>query len=101
AREESGQVSVLLNKAFDRRQESEADHIGVFLMTFAGYDPAEAGRFWGRVSPASQGGGAIPASLSDHPRHERRVRDMERWVPMARAAKQAFDEGRIAAPPAG
>jgi predicted Zn-dependent protease len=96
-REESGHVGVLLNKAFDRQQESEADHVGVFLMTFAGYDPAEAVRFWVRMGRATQGA-VIPEILSDHPSDERRVRDMERWVPMARAAKQAFDEGRIASP---
>jgi predicted Zn-dependent protease len=95
-REESGQVNVLLNKAFDRRQETEADHIGLFLMTFAGYDPGEAVRFWVRMGRATQGAGAIPEILSDHPSDEHRVRDMERWVPMARAAKRAFDEGRIA-----
>jgi predicted Zn-dependent protease len=97
ARNSSGGVNVLLDKAFDRQQESEADHIGVFLMTFAGYNPDEAVRFWQRMSQMHQGG-QIPEFLSDHPSDERRVRDMERWVPKARAGKQAFDEGRIAPP---
>src|SRR5579864_1103326 len=30
-------LDALVNKAHDRQQESEADHIGLFLMTFAGY----------------------------------------------------------------
>jgi metalloendopeptidase OMA1, mitochondrial len=96
-REDSGRVNVLLNKAFDRRQESEADHIGIFLMTFAGYDPEEALRFWVRMSQLHQGGN-IPEFLSDHPSDEHRIRDMQKWVPMALAAKKAFDEGRIAPP---
>jgi predicted Zn-dependent protease len=96
-REESGRVNMLVNKAFDRRQESEADHIGIFLMTFAGYQPEEAVRFWVRMSQAHQGGN-IPEFLSDHPSDEHRIRDMQRWVPMALAAKKAFDEGRIAPP---
>src|SRR5207245_761683 len=33
-REESGRVNFLMDKAYDRQQEAEADHIGVFLMTF-------------------------------------------------------------------
>jgi predicted Zn-dependent protease len=49
-RSQSGHVNFLVSKAYDRRQESEADHIGVFLMTFAGYDPQEAVRFWVRMS---------------------------------------------------
>src|SRR5439155_20104170 len=34
---------------FDREQESEADHIGLFLMTFAGFDPKQAVVFWERM----------------------------------------------------
>lgn len=36
----------LLSLSYDREQELEADHIGIFLMTFAGYDPREAVEFW-------------------------------------------------------
>jgi predicted Zn-dependent protease len=97
-RQQSGRVNLLLDKAFDRKQEAEADHIGVFLMTFAGYDPEEAVRFWVRMSRATAGGGRPPAILSDHPTNEQRIRAMSGWVPMARAAKKAFDEGRIAPP---
>jgi predicted Zn-dependent protease len=96
-REESGRVNMLVNKAFDRRQESEADHIGIFLMTFAGYQPEEGVRLWVRMSQLHQGG-SIPEFLSDHPSDQQRIRDMQRWVPMALAAKKAFDEGRIAPP---
>src|SRR5262249_49645458 len=46
ARDESGHVSFIRGKAYDRAQESEADHIGLFLMTFAGFDPRQAVRFW-------------------------------------------------------
>jgi len=93
-RDESGRVSVFLNKAFDRRQESEADHIGIFLMTFAGYNPEEAPRFWARMQQLHQGR-EIPEILSDHPSDERRMQDIERWVPKAEAAKRAFDKGNI------
>lgn len=93
---ESGRVGVLTQKAFSRRQETEADHIGLFLMTFAGYEPEEAIRFWVRMSRANQAGGQIPDFLSDHPSDAERIQNMKQWVPLARAGKKAFDEGRIA-----
>jgi predicted Zn-dependent protease len=97
ARQQSGRLNLLLNKKFDRQQESEADHIGIFLMTFAGYDPKEAVRFWVRMSQLHQGS-SVPEFLSDHPSDQQRIRDIQQWVPRALAAKKAFDEGRIASP---
>jgi predicted Zn-dependent protease len=83
------------DKAFDRAQESEADHIGLFLMTFAGYDPDEAVNFWERMQQVTAGRGP-PEILSDHPSDERRIRDLKEWIPKAKAAKKAYDEGNIA-----
>jgi predicted Zn-dependent protease len=83
---------------YDRFQESEADHIGVFLMAFAGYDPDQAVTFWRRMGSLA-GGQEPPEFLSDHPNHETRVQQLREWAPKARAAKQAFDAGRVA--PAG
>jgi predicted Zn-dependent protease len=54
--EESGRVNWLYRQAYDRQQESEADHIGLFLMTFAGYDPDEALVFWQRMEQLQRGG---------------------------------------------
>jgi predicted Zn-dependent protease len=98
AREQSG-AGVLRSLSYDRMQESEADHIGLFLMTFAGYDPDEAVRFWQRMHAAVGANGRPPEFLSDHPSDERRIHDLREWAPKARAAKKAFDEGRVA--PAG
>src|SRR5207253_11126496 len=66
ARDESGQVSFLRGRAYGRQQESEADHIGLFLMTFAGYNPQETVRFWIRMDKLGSSG-RIPEFLSDHP----------------------------------
>jgi metalloendopeptidase OMA1, mitochondrial len=95
AREHSG-VAGLLQRKFDRDQESEADHIGVFLMTFADYDPEKAVQFWQRMQRLSENRVRLPEILSDHPSDSRRLRDLQSWVPRARAAKRAYDEGRIA-----
>jgi predicted Zn-dependent protease len=80
--------------AFDRQQESEADHIGVFLMTFAGYDPVQAIRFWEAM--ASRSGSNVPEILSDHPSDARRIAQMRGWVTRAQDAWAAWKAGRIA-----
>jgi predicted Zn-dependent protease len=81
--------------AHDRAQESEADHIGLFLMTFAGYDPGEAVVFWETMRKAMASHSHPPEILSDHPSDEQRIAQMKKWEPMARAAKQAYDTGKI------
>jgi predicted Zn-dependent protease len=47
-------------------------------MAVAGYDPAEAPRFWERMGQAS-GGKAPPEFMSTHPSHETRTRDLIHW----------------------
>jgi predicted Zn-dependent protease len=95
AREQSGE-GVLRSLKYNRDQESEADHIGAFLMEFAGYDSRDAPRFWQRMGQAT--GARPPEFLSDHPSPETRARDLGRWAEHARAAKRAFDEGNIKPP---
>ncbi len=93
-----GILGTLGNLRFNRAQESEADHIGLFLMTFAGYDPHEAVRFWERMAQRMANAEHPPEWLSDHPSDEHRIAKMREWVPQAIAGKKAFDEGRIAPP---
>jgi metalloendopeptidase OMA1, mitochondrial len=88
-------IQALLGKAQDRQQEAEADHIGLFLMTFAGYDPEQAVIFWERMGTATANSSRPPEILSDHPSDGRRITQMGTWIAPARAAKRAFDEGRI------
>ncbi|MBI5755897.1 MAG: M48 family metallopeptidase [Nitrospirae bacterium] len=72
-------VGVLL--PFNRSQELEADRIGIVLMAKAGYDPNEAAAFWRRMMKAKDK--APPEFLSTHPTTERRVKEIERWIPEA------------------
>jgi predicted Zn-dependent protease len=94
-----GLLSGFSGLAFDRRQESEADHIGVFLMAFGGYPPESAVEFWQRMQQAAADQPRPPEILSDHPSDARRVAQLRAWVQNAQAAKKAFDEGRIAGGP--
>jgi predicted Zn-dependent protease len=84
---------------FDRNQEAEADHIGIFLMTFAGYDPRQAVVFWERMKAIADRRGHVPEILSDHPSDAHRIAEIKKWVPLALAGKKAYDEGQIAPPP--
>ncbi|HET6574455.1 MAG TPA: M48 family metallopeptidase [Fimbriiglobus sp.] len=95
ARQQGG-GNILSSLHYDRMQESEADHIGVFLLPFAGYDPDEAVEFWQRMM--SRGGAGLPEFLSDHPSPGTRVRNLRRWAGQARAAKAAYDRGDITPP---
>ncbi len=75
---------------FSRKQESEADHIGIIYMARAGYDPAQAIEFWQRFSDYNkqQGGGKnswYAKFLSTHPLDEARIADLKRLLPEAQA----------------
>lgn len=93
--EESGRVNWLFRQAYDRDQESEADHIGLFLMTFAGYDPDQALVFWQRMERQSRAG-QLPEIISNHPSDRRRIEQLRKWIPQVKAAKEAFEQHRIA-----
>jgi predicted Zn-dependent protease len=73
---------------FGRAQESEADHIGLVLMARAGHDPGAAIDFWQRMMDGA-GGQGPPEFLSDHPSDANRIRDLQQWMPEARAAYTA------------
>jgi len=91
--------SVLESLSYNRFQESEADHIGVFLMTFAGYNPEAALEFWDRMRESSSGSLRLPEFLSDHPADARRLAQLRGWIPLAEGGKAAYDRGEIAPEP--
>lgn len=68
---------------FDRRQESEADHIGLVYMAKAGYDPHAARDLWVRMAEASKSQSRPPEFLSTHPSEETRIKQIEGWLPEA------------------
>lgn len=77
----ASQYGVIL--PYSRWHETEADRIGILLMADAGYDPAEAPRFWSRFGALGESADALPEFLSTHPSGERRTRDLQELLPGA------------------
>lgn len=76
---------------FSRSHESEADRIGLILMSIAGYNPEASVPFWQRMGGA--GGDSPPEFMSTHPSHDTRVSNLTKWIPEAK--KEAAKYGII------
>lgn len=66
---------------FSRKQESEADQLGLIFMAMAGYDPRASVPFWERM--AAGGGPKPPEFMSTHPSDETRIANLNRLMPEA------------------
>ncbi|MDD2559256.1 MAG: M48 family metallopeptidase [Bacteroidales bacterium] len=73
------QLGVMMPYA--RKQEYEADELGLLFMAMAGYHPQEAAAFWTKMSEA--GGAAIPEFLSTHPTDAKRIARIQQKMPDA------------------
>ncbi|MBP1588727.1 MAG: M48 family metallopeptidase [Kiritimatiellae bacterium] len=68
---------------FSRRHESEADSMGLVLMTIAGYDPGAALTFWQKMAASSSS--STPEFLSTHPGDKSRIEALRKQIPTVRA----------------
>lgn len=75
------QFGVLL--PFSRKQETEADRLGLKYMAEAGFDPRQAAELWRLMA---QGGGSQPEFLSTHPSPQSRISDLSARAPNHMAA---------------
>ena len=76
----------LIVTKYSRRDELEADRIGMMYMAKAGYNPAAAPRVWERLSQA--GDSQINKALSifsTHPRDFKRAQELRKHLPEAQA----------------
>ncbi|WP_207493297.1 M48 family metallopeptidase [Aridibaculum aurantiacum] len=65
-----------------RKQELEADRLGLIYTALAGYNPREAVPLWERMKAMS--GGNRPAEfMSTHPAEDTRIRELQRMMPEA------------------
>ena len=72
----------LFTSGFSRKQESEADHIGLIFAAMAGYNPEVAVTFWQRMSSAT--GGGSNSLFADHPSDAQRIEQIQGWLPEAK-----------------
>lgn len=67
---------------FSRKHETEADEIGLMLMTLAGFNPNEAPEIWLRMERMVGGSGS--AFFSTHPSNKQRYSRQKQHIPAAR-----------------
>ncbi|MFV0331870.1 MAG: M48 family metallopeptidase [Dysgonomonas sp.] len=72
------QYGILL--PYSRKQELEADELGLIFMAMAGYDPNQAASFWMRMS---QQGSSTPEFMSTHPSDNTRIQQIQKYLPEA------------------
>lgn len=69
---------------YSRNQETEADEMGLIFAAMAGYNPEVAITFWQRMT-ASSSGQKQSELLSDHPSDANRIKDLQAFMPKAKA----------------
>jgi metalloendopeptidase OMA1, mitochondrial len=80
----------LIGTRYSRKDELEADRIGMYYMAKAGYNPEAAIRLWERLAGATDS--QIDKALSvfsTHPRDFMRTEELKRHLPKARALYEA------------
>ncbi|MCJ1478157.1 hypothetical protein MMC13_006833 [Lambiella insularis] len=79
------------NKPGSRKQESEADFIGLMMMAQSCYNPEAALGLWQRMEKA--GGSAVPQFMSTHPSNYNRIAKIQQWLPQAQEKRAASECG--------
>ena len=64
---------------FGRKQETEADYLGLIFSSLAGYDIRESVKLWQRMSDKKKGK-EPPVFLSTHPSSKKRIENLKGWI---------------------
>ena len=64
---------------FGRKEETEADYLGLIFSSLSGYDIRESVKLWKRMS-AKNKGKEPPAFLSTHPSSKKRIENLNNWI---------------------
>ena len=64
---------------FSRKQESEADYLGLIFSSLSGYDIRETTKIWDRMKEANKGK-APPEFMSTHPSADNRIKKINEWI---------------------
>jgi predicted Zn-dependent protease len=76
-------ANLAVSLPYARKQEADADLVGLELAARAGYDPRAAVAVWQKMSKHAQGAGRgqPPQFLSTHPSHQNRIKEIEANLP--------------------
>ncbi|MBD1174779.1 M48 family metallopeptidase [Pelagibacterales bacterium SAG-MED01] len=64
---------------FNRKQESEADYLGMIFSSLSGYDIRETVKIWERMKEFNKGK-APPEFMSTHPSADNRIKNINKWT---------------------
>ena len=64
---------------FGRKQETEADYLGLIFSSLSGYDIRESVNLWKRMSEKKKGK-EPPVFLSTHPSSKKRIENLKGWI---------------------
>ena len=64
---------------FNRKQETEADYLGLIFSSLSGYDIRETTKIWERMKDANKGK-EPPEFMSTHPSSENRIKKINEWT---------------------
>ncbi len=64
---------------FNRKQESEADYLGMIFSSLSGYDIRETVKIWERMKKLNKGK-APPEFMSTHPSTDNRIKNIKGWT---------------------
>ena len=64
---------------FGRKQETEADYLGLIFSSLAGYDIRESVKLWQRMAEKKKGK-EPPIFLSTHPSSKKRIENLKGWI---------------------
>ena len=64
---------------FGRKQETEADYLGLIFSSLSGYDIRESVKLWQRMAKKNKGK-EPPVFLSTHPSSKKRIENLENWM---------------------
>ena len=64
---------------FNRKQETEADYLGLIFSSLSGYDIRETTKIWERMKEANKGK-EPPVFLNTHPSSTKRIENINGWI---------------------
>ena len=69
-----------IDNPFGRKQETEADYLGLIFSSLSGYDIRESVKVWQRMQDSAKGE-EPPEWMSTHPSNVNRIEALKNWIP--------------------